>query len=327
MDSGLLPVEEGRSQGDGASTATSPPPTRLTHSRAVLLMIAVTLMWATAGVITRHLEHARSFEVTFGRALFTLLALLVILPLWQGRAVFSKIRHGGPALWVSGTCWAVMFTAYMVALTMTSVANVLITLALGPLCTALASRLFIGHRLPLRAWIAIVAAGLGIGWMYGSQLGSGLLAGTLVALCVPLAGACNWTLTQHAQAQGQDVDLMPAVLIGAALTTLATLPLAWPFHVTPHDLGWLAFLGLFQLAIPCIGAVACARVLTAPELSLLALLEVIFGIAFAWLGAGEEPGATVLSGGALVIGALVVNEWLGMRARRDASVALAPSLG
>ena len=63
----------------------------------------------------------------------------------------------------------------------------------------------------------------------------------------------------------------------------------------------------------------CARVLKAPEVALLALLEVIFGIALAWIGAGEEPEPSVLTGGALVIGALVFNELLGLRERRDAS--------
>ena len=102
---------------------------RLTHSRAVFLMVAVTLMWSTAGVVTRQLEHARSFEVTFWRSFFTVLSLLVILPFFQGRGVFGKIRHAGAALWISGLCWSVMFTACMVALTLTSVANVLVTMA------------------------------------------------------------------------------------------------------------------------------------------------------------------------------------------------------
>jgi drug/metabolite transporter (DMT)-like permease len=288
----------------------------LTHGRAVWMMVGVTLMWATAGVVTRHLEGARSFEVTFWRSAFTALALLVILPAWQGRRVFSKIRQGGRALWISGICWSVMFTAFMVALTLTSTANVLVTLAAGPLLTALAARLFIGHRLPLRTWLAIAAAGAGIGWMYGAQLGTGEWLGTLVALCVPVAGAVNWTSVQHANAQGQRIDLVPAVLIGAVLSSLLTLPLAWPLEATGRDLTLLGFLGVFQLAIPCVMSVLCARVLSAPEVSLLALLEVIFGITLAWVGAGEVPGATVLTGGVIVVGALLANELLAMRARR-----------
>jgi len=109
------------------------------------------------------------------------------------------------------------------------------------------------------------------------------------------------------------VDLVPAVLVGAALSSLATLPLAMPFAASWHDIGLLALLGLLQLAIPCALSVVCARVLKAPEIALLALLEVIFGILLAWLGADEVPTQAVLTGGALVIGALVMNELVGWR--------------
>jgi len=294
---------------------------KLPHARAVWLMVVVTLMWATAGVVTRHLEAARSFEVTFWRSLFTVLALLVILPAWRGRAVFVRIRQGGTALWVSGACWSVMFTSFMVALTITSTANVLVTMSVGPLFTALAARIFIGHRLAARTWGAIAVAGAGIAWMYGQQFGEGPMTGTFVALCVPLALACNWTVVQHAHATGHDVDLVPAVLIGAALSALLTLPLAWPLRANAHDLGLLAFLGLFQLAIPCVLSVLCAKVLKAPEVALLSLLEVIFGIGFAWVGANEAPASSVLTGGTLVIGALVANELLGLRERLSAPAA------
>ncbi|MEO8016059.1 DMT family transporter [Polaromonas sp.] len=288
----------------------------LTHSRAVAVMVLVTLLWSMAGVVTRQLEAARSFEVTFWRSFFTLASLLVILPLFQGRAVFSKIRHGGKALWLSGVCWSIMFTAFMVALTLTTVANVLVTLALGPFITALMARVFIGHRIPARTWVAIALASAGIVWMYGGQMDLGSqLAGTLVALMVPVAGACNWTVVQHGGAHGQKINLVPAVLIGAALSSLATLPLALPFSATTHDIVLLAALGLFQLAIPCVLAVLCAGVLKAPEVALLGLLEVIFGILLAWVGAGEVPGSSVLTGGSLVIGALVVNELIGWRQR------------
>jgi drug/metabolite transporter (DMT)-like permease len=288
---------------------------KLTHTKAVFLMVAVTLMWSIAGVVTRQLEHARSFEITFWRSFFTVLSLLVILPFFQGREVFAKIRKGGPALWISGVCWSVMFTAFMVALTLTSVANVLVTMSVGPFLTALMARVFIGYRIPVRTWVAILVAGCGIAYMYAAQVSGGQLAGTLVALCVPLAGAVNWTAVQRSQVRGLNVDLVPAVLVGAVISSLATLPLAMPFQASGHDVGLLALLGLVQLAIPCALSVMCARVLKAPEIALLASLEVIFGILLAWVGADEVPSQTVLAGGALVIGALVINELVSWRLR------------
>jgi drug/metabolite transporter (DMT)-like permease len=281
----------------------------------VFLMLAVTLMWSTAGVVTRHLEVAKSFEITFWRAFFTALALSVILPAIQGRGVFLKIRHASTSFWVSGVCWAVMFTAFMVALTLASVANVLVTMAISPLLTAIVARVFIGHRIALRTWVAIGVAGTGIVVMNVTQMSQTSLLGTLAALLVPIASAINWTVTQHAHAQGHDVDMVPAVWVGAVLSALATFALAFPWSASAHDVGLLALLGVGQLAIPCALSVACARVLKAPEMSLLALLEVPFGILLAWAGAGEAPAIAVLAGAALVIGAMVANELMGWRQR------------
>jgi drug/metabolite transporter (DMT)-like permease len=205
------------------------------------------------------------------------------------------------------------------------VANVLVTMALGPLFTALLARAVLGYRLPVRTWLAVALAGVGIAFMYGHAFGLGErrhVLGTLVALGVPVAAAVNWTLLQHLKsrsAAGRDEpgqDMLPAVLLGALLSAAMTLPLAWPLGASAHDLGLLALLGGVQLAVPCLLAVSVARVLSAPEMALLGLLEVIFGVAWAWLGAGEKPGGAVLVGGALVVGALALNEALGLRGRK-----------
>jgi drug/metabolite transporter (DMT)-like permease len=290
----------------------------MTHRQAVLAMIVVTLMWSIAGVVTRQLEAARSFEVTFWRSAFNAGALVALLAAMRGPGpLWRSLREGGRTLWISGLCWSVMYTAFMVAITLTTVANVLVTMALAPLLTALIARVALGHRLARRTWGAIVVAGLGIAWMYArgvSGADSRQLLGTAVAFAVPLASAVNWTVIQHNNRQGEATqDLLPAVLIGALLSALLTLPLSWPFAASGHDLGLLALLGVVQLAIPCLLVVKVARVLSAPEVALLALLEVIFGVIWAWLGAGEAPSLAVLGGGALVLGALAGNELLGLR--------------
>ena len=289
----------------------------MTHRQAVWVTVAAALMWSMAGVVTRQLEAARGFEVTFWRSAFSATALVVLLGAWRGPADLRRILlQGGRALWLSSLCWAVMFTAFMLALTLTSVANVLVTMALGPLLTALGARLVLGHRLALRTWGAIALAGVGIAWMYGHAVQAGdasQLLGTAVALCVPVAVAVNWTLLQHLKSQRSPPDMLGAVLIGSLLSAAVMLPLALPFAASVHDLSWLAFLGTFQLAIPCLMAVAAARVLSAPEIALLGLLEVVFGVLWAWLGAHEAPSVAVLGGGALVLLALAGNAMLALR--------------
>lgn len=291
----------------------------LTHRQGLALMLVVTLLWSVAGVVSRHLEAARSFEVTFWRSAACAVSLLGWLTWQRGglRPLVRALREGGALMWWSGLCWAVMFTAFMMALTLTTVANVLITMALGPMFTALISRFLLHQRLPARTWAAITVAGVGIAWMFGSQLsGDGApLWGTLVAFTVPLGGATMWTLAQHNARQHPDAqaDMVPAVLIGATLSAAVTLVPAWPLMGTGHDIGLLASLGVVQLAIPCVLAVAAGRVLKAPEAALLGLLEVIFGVSWAWLGSSESPTPEVVAGGALVILALAGNEALALR--------------
>ena len=107
-----------------------------------------------------------------------------------------------------------------------------------------------------------------------------------------------------------------AILIGAVLSCLFTAPWAFPSHASVADMQWLILLGVCQLAIPCALAVWSSQALKPHEVAMLALLEVIFGIALAWLGAGETPGPRVLMGGTLVLLALFGNEWWGWRQSR-----------
>lgn len=291
----------------------------MTHARAVAAMVVATLLWSIAGVVTRHLDSASSFEATAWRSFFNAVALIVVLGRLRGfAALAATLKSGDKMLWISGACWAVMFTAFMIAITMTTVANVLVTMSIAPLLTALVARLVLGQRLPARTWAAIVVAGIGIGWMYVHEFAVvdlRQLAGTAVAFGVPVAAAVNWTVIQRS-GRGE-VDLLVAVLIGAVISTAVTAPLALPLHASGHDVGLLALLGVAQLAIPCLIAVAAARFLAAPEAALLSLLEIIFGVTWTWLGADEVPSPHVLAGGALVVGALIANEGLALR-RRDA---------
>jgi drug/metabolite transporter (DMT)-like permease len=165
--------------------------------------------------------------------------------------------------------------------------------------------------LPGRTVIAVALAAVGIVVMYASDLSalSGQHGvGVAVACAIPLAAALNWSLSAKSAERGRAIDLIPAVFVGACLSSLATLPFATPFNASATDIAWLALLGVFQLAVPCMIAVWCARHMPAPELSLLCLLEILCGVAWVWLFAGERPSPQVLVGGAIVLAALAGNE-------------------
>ncbi len=288
-------------------------PSSISHTRAILLMVCAATLWSIAGVLTRRLDAAQGFEVTFWRSVFA--ALFVALALaWQQRGgLWTTLRRlGWPGL-VSGLMWCVMFCCFMIALTMTTVANTLIVMSVSPLLTALLARPLLRQGIARRTWLAILFAGAGMVWMFAgslSQVGPRELAGMAIACGVPLAASINVITMKKS---GQAVDLVPAVMMGGVFSALLMLPLAWPLQASAHDIGILATLGVFQLGLPCMLMVIAARSLAAPELSLLALIEVVLGPLWAWLGAGETPLPQTLVGGAIVVAALVGNELAAMR--------------
>jgi drug/metabolite transporter (DMT)-like permease len=295
--------------------------TRNLHRRAIFLMICAATLWSIAGVVTRHLspqlQAEGRFEITFWRSLFNALFVAGYLIAWRGEGL-RPVLAAGPAGLVSGAAWAVMYVAFILALTLTTVANTLLVMSVSPLLTALLSWAVLRAPIPGRTWFAIFAALAGMVWMFAHGAASGgamtqsHLLGMAIALAVPVASAINLVTLQKTRAH---VDLVPAVFLGGALSALAMLPLALPFKAQAFDIFLLAILGFFQLGLPCMLMVAAARHLSAPEVALLALLEVVLGPLWAWLGAGEVPAATTVSGGAVVLAALVLNEAAALRSR------------
>ncbi|OGA31475.1 MAG: permease [Betaproteobacteria bacterium RIFCSPLOWO2_12_FULL_64_23] len=283
------------------------------HRRAIVLMVIAPTLWSIAGVVTRQLEFAERWEVTFWRSLFAAIFVLCAMLATRGRGAWAALRASGGYGLLSGAMWAIMMIAFMLALMTTTTANTLIVNSITPLATALLARAVLRDPIAPRTWAAIALAIAGMLWMFGSGFAAGEprhLAGMLIALAVPLAAAVNLVTLKHA---GRSVDLIPAILLGTILSAVITLPFALPFRASAHDLALLAVLGCLQLGLPCMLMVRASPQLSAPEIALLAMLEVVLGPLWVWLGAGEAPALATLAGGALVIAALLLNELVALR--------------
>ena len=121
-----------------------------TYRQAIFLMIIAATLWSTAGVLTRQLDAARGFEVTFWRSSFAALYVAAAL-LWQHKSqalprLLAQDRFG----LISGAMWAVMFSCFLIALTLTSVANALIVMSVSPLLTAIFAWIFLRQHIPAR---------------------------------------------------------------------------------------------------------------------------------------------------------------------------------
>jgi drug/metabolite transporter (DMT)-like permease len=290
------------------------------HTFWVWIMVLVCVMWSISGIVTRNLQQAKTFEVTFWRSLFAAMSVAVILIVQRGgvSGAMNAVKSLGRVGFASSLCWAAMFTCFMLALTQTSTANTFVVNALYPVFAAALAWIVLGTRVPARTWLAMAAAIGGLVYMVAAGLGDGVL-GIFIALGVPIGAAINVVIIKR---YGANVDLIPAVLVGAVLSALFVLPFSLPLKATTFDVSALALLGVVQLGVPCAMMVVVARHLPPAEVALLSLLEAILAPLWTWIGVNEIPTTATIIGGGIALAAITANETLAYfesKRRRDAT--------
>jgi len=319
----LLVVRAGRASGSAWHAChaplpvTSPAPVApARHRRAVVFMIVGAICWSSGGYLVRQLSITNAWEIVFWRSLFMSAFVAGVLVVMHGRGMPAAVRAAGwpgvlAGLFLSGT-----FFFFIGSLTRTTVANTFVLMSMSPLFAAVAAWLFLRERVRAHTWLAIAVALCGVLVMFGGAMNAGQLTGNLLALGVSVCFAAQLTVLRKFHAT---VDMLPMVMIAGLWTLVPAYALAGPFAATGRDLAWLVLMGCVQLGIGCLLATAASRTLSATELGLLALLEPILGPLWVWVLMGEHPGPNALTGGAIVLSAVVANQVLGAWRSRGAN--------
>ena len=285
----------------------TPSPSSRSTALGVLYAIAAATAFSTAGLIVRRIDLP-AWDVSFWRSALLVAALLPLL-IWQRRAIWIDVRNAGPALLLSALLLAGSFVAFILALGLAPVANVLIMFGATPFITALAARLFLGEKLHLHTVLAMAAAVVGLAISVAGSLQAGALAGMAVAGIVVLCMSGNYVVVRHRR----DVGMTPAIWLAGLMSGLVALPFAHPETVTWSQLPWLLALSPGQLAGGLLLYMASLKRIPAGRAALLGLLELVLGPVWVWLFDGEKPDDLTMIGGAVVIAAAAANVWLDSR--------------
>jgi drug/metabolite transporter (DMT)-like permease len=287
------------------------------HRKGIVLMLGATLCWASAGVLVRNMEVHDGWKITFWRSLFMTLFLLGVISFQHGRRLPERMRAMGWPGIVTGLLFALMFISFILALSTTTVANTLVLGSVSPFVAALFGRLFLLEAVLPRTWIAMIAALAGIVVMFFDSISGGVWTGNLIALCIPIAFATSVVILRKSRAE---VDMIPSIFLAGIFSMILTLPFAMPLSVSPGDLGLLATMGVVQLGLGLMLFMLAVPYLSSAEITLLSVLEIIFGVVSTWMLVGERPANATLLGGGIVIGALVANQIAGLRQARRVPV-------
>jgi drug/metabolite transporter (DMT)-like permease len=271
------------------------------------MAVGAATVFSTAGVIVRRIDLP-AWDVSFWRSAFLVASMLPLL-LWQWRSVLTDLRHASPALFLSALLLAGSFVAFILALGLAPVANVLLMFGATPFATALLARLALGEPLHRHTIVAMAAAAIGLALSVVGSLQAGALAGMAVASIVVLCMSGNYVVVRYRR----DIGMAPAIWLAGLISGLVALPFAHPSNVAWSQLPWLLALSPGQLAGGLLLYMASLKRIPAGRAALLGLLELVLGPIWVWLFDGEKPDDLTLLGGLIVIGAAAANVWLDSR--------------
>jgi drug/metabolite transporter (DMT)-like permease len=267
-----------------------------------VLVACATVCWSSGGLITRSVTTS-PWTTTLWRSLFAATFLSVVLWAFRRRSIVAQWREGGRPVVAVAVCMALASTMFIFSLSRTSVANTLILMSTGPYVAGLLGWIVLGERVPLRTWITMGVALAGAIVMVSSSWGRGAIVGDVLAILMAASFAVATVLVRR----HPEIQMTPAAALSTTLTTLVALPMADPLTTSARDLGLLAIFGIAQFGVGFLLFMGGASMLPVAQSSLIGMLETVLGPIWVWLVLSERPSATALAGGALILGALLVN--------------------
>jgi drug/metabolite transporter (DMT)-like permease len=281
----------------------------------MLFVLGSALVWSFGGALARFLSVSDPWSIIFWRSGWAAAFLIgyMLKRDGAGRAMVHFRQMRLPGITVS-LCFAIASMAFVVALQYTSVANILLVQAGGPLIAASLAWLFFREKVSLGTWVAIATVIIGIGVMESESLDGNISPiGGLLSLTISLVFAIATVITRRYA----HVEMVPAVTLGVLISFCVAFFNVQNFAVTPIDMLVLFAFGALNLGWGLAMFISGARRIPASVASLIGTAEPVLGPVWVWLIHGETPSALTFIGGLIVLAALIGHSLGQMWGRRS----------
>lgn len=279
------------------------------HQKGILLTAFGVICIVPDALFVRIIS-AEPLVIAFWRSILAGLIIAAFVNFQDRSSSYNVILKMGLKGWVYCVILASTSPAFVLAVSNTSVANVVFIFASMPMFTAIFSWMLLGETISARTTITMLLVAVGLSIIaFGSTANEHAhWIGDLFALYISVAYGFAFTILRGMKATSM-VPVVPIAFCGSALLiALITNPFIGFFENF-----WLyAVHGIF-IAVGTTFLTLGPRRLPAPEVSLLILLESILAPLLVWAVLDEHPGQFAILGGAIVIGALAISNFIAFR--------------
>ena len=269
----------------------------------LLLFGGFCLSWG--GFIIRSFEEATVWQILLLRSVFFMITLMIFLIATYKKNTIKILKDAGYPAALGGLVMSLSFIAFVVSMSITTVANVVFIISTQTMFLAIFGYFYLKEKISLISFFSILLAMGGITIMVGDSLSTGSFLGNIVALAIPI----NFSILVMIIRKNQNLDMVPAIFYSGIFSIIYGLFLAESFVFTNHDILMGFFLGVPQLAFGFICITIGSRSTPSTTVGLLMLTETLFGPIWVWLFLNEIPPLSVLIGGAVIILAIITKSF------------------
>ena len=269
------------------------------YAVGVALLLVSAVAFSSTGVFAKGVE-AGTWAVIFWRGFFAATSTT----LWAASrgGVHREFFGMGRAGLAVGIVGAMGTAALIPAFKLTTVANVALIYAAAPFLAAFMAWVAIGERVSKLTALGAGGALLGVGIIVSGSIGQVNLMGDALALAMTLAMSIIMVIYR---ACPETPSAGPSVLQSVLLFPFA-ITFGAPFSIAPVEMAILAGFGVFH-AIASVTLAEGAKRVPAGQTALIGALETPLAPVLALLILREVPLQITLTGGAIVLTAVLVS--------------------
>jgi drug/metabolite transporter (DMT)-like permease len=185
--------------------------------------------------------------------------------------------------------------------------------ATAPFIAAILGYLILGEKVRTITWFAVIIAMAGIAYMFSDQSIHFSLIGSLAAL----GSAIGFAIFSVALRWGKNDEMLPSVFLSGCFAIIITfffcIFLKLSLALSIKDISISLSMGVFQVGGGLVLYTIGSKTLSAADLTLLSLAEVVLGPVWVWVFIGEIASKNTLIGGSILLLAITANAISGKR--------------
>jgi len=273
------------------------------------LLAFIGVVFITPDSLFIRLANIETWGMIFYRGAIPFVVVLIGLLLFYKKNFFKAlISIGYPGIFYV-LSFAVCNITFIISIQNTNVANTLIMVAMAPMLSAILAAIFLKEATDKKTRIAIIITFLSVAYIFYDSIQLGNFLGDFFGFITALSLAINANLARYAK----DRDLVPSAVLGKLCVAIFALFFVESFELAKNDLIIVPLMCIMCVAIPFVLVTIAPRFITAAEVNLFFLLEVILGPVWVWLVIKEQPSLETILGGIVIISTIVIHSFMALK--------------